>query len=196
MWAITFLGVCLLPTLTSLFKTCIACINLFLAVLRLRCRMAFPVNAGSGGCSPGAVPASLCPGFSRFGAQSPGRVAAVMWHAGLGVMWDVGSSRTRDQTVTAAMAGRFLSTGPPGKSSLSWTAQPCISLSLSASHYVAKKRTQKSSESFPPTLSSVSPAESPFVHSRWGPPSKHSQCPAPVDYPNPWPLGSGHPICS
>ena len=130
MWAITFLGVCLLPTLTSLFKTCIACINLFLAVLRLRCRMAFPVNAGSGGCSPGAVPASLCPGFSRFGAQSPGRVAAVMWHAGLGVMWDVGSSRTRDRTVTAAMAGRFLSTGPPGKSSLSWTAQPCISLSL------------------------------------------------------------------
>ena len=81
--------------------------------------MAFPVNAGSGGCSPGAVPASLCPGFSRFGAQSPGRVAAVMWHAGLGVMWDVGSSRTRDRTVTAAMAGRFLSTGPPGKSSLS-----------------------------------------------------------------------------
>ena len=75
--------------------------------------------------SAGATPhcgaqASLCVSFSCSRAQAPGAPAqaSVVVARGLIVASQhVGSSWTRDRTHVSGMAGRFLSTGPPGKSS-------------------------------------------------------------------------------
>ena len=93
---------------SPLFKACIVCIHLFLAVLGLCCHMdssqlqwagllprcsdglsmpwvlSFQSSVSSErGCSLGAVPASQCRGSSRFGAQSPGCAVAVDAACGL-----------------------------------------------------------------------------------------------------------------
>ena len=54
--------------------------------------------------------ASHCSGFSCEVSTS-----VVVAH-GLSCSWNVGSSRNRDQTMSPASAGRFLTTGPAGKS--------------------------------------------------------------------------------
>ena len=59
-------------------------------------------------------------GFSCWGAQAVGTRASVAVAVGLVALWHVWSSWTRDWTCIASplLAGRFLTTGPPGKSSL------------------------------------------------------------------------------
>ena len=68
--------------------------------------------------------ASHCGGFSYCGAQalghrdfsSCGTFAQQSWHRGLLAPRHAISSQVRDQTVSPALAGGFLSTEPPGKS--------------------------------------------------------------------------------
>ena len=59
--------------------------------------------------------ASHCGGFSCCGAQALGSWASLVVAHGLVVPRHVGSSWIRDQTY--ALAGRCLTTGPPGKPS-------------------------------------------------------------------------------
>ena len=47
--------------------------------------------------------------------QSTGSGAQELWHMGLVAPQHVASSQIRDQPVSAALAGVFLSAGPPGK---------------------------------------------------------------------------------
>ena len=54
---------------------------------------------------------SLCRGFSCCGAQ-----AQYLWRTGLVAPQHVGSSWTRDRTMSRTLAGGFFTTEPPGKS--------------------------------------------------------------------------------
>ena len=58
--------------------------------------------------------ASHCSGFSCFRALSRAQ-AQQLWQMGLVATWHVGSSRTRDRTVSRELAGRFFTLKSPGK---------------------------------------------------------------------------------
>ena len=59
--------------------------------------------------------ASRCRGFFCCRAQTLGHKGSVLWHTGLVAPWHVGSSWTRDRTLSSAVAGRFFTTETPGK---------------------------------------------------------------------------------
>ena len=67
------------------------------------------------GCS---AHAPHCGGFSCCRAQAPGAWASVAGLHELVALQHVESSRIRDHTMSPALAGGFLSTGPPGRSQL------------------------------------------------------------------------------
>ena len=53
--------------------------------------------------------------LGHAGFSSCGVWAQELWLTGLVAPWHVGSSQTRDQPVSPALAGRFLTTAPQGK---------------------------------------------------------------------------------
>ena len=62
------------------------------------------------GCGEGAILHLQCVAFSLWWLL-------LLWSMDLVVLWHVKSSWTRDPTLGPALAGKFLTTGPPGKSS-------------------------------------------------------------------------------
>ena len=93
---------------------------MFLAVLGVVAAHWLSVVAVSGATPHCGAQASLCVSFSCSRAQALGALAqaSVVVARGLIVASrHMGSSQTRDRTHVPSMAGRFLSTGPPGKSS-------------------------------------------------------------------------------
>ena len=65
------------------------------------------------GCGEGAILHLQCVAFSLWWLL-------LLWSMDLVVLWHVKSSWTRDPTPGPALAGKFLTTGPPGKSSESY----------------------------------------------------------------------------
>ena len=75
------------------------------------CLQSFPA---SGSFQMNHTRASHCSGFSCFRALSRAQ-AQQLWQMGLVATWHVGSSRTRDRTVSRELAGRFFTLKSPGK---------------------------------------------------------------------------------
>ena len=72
---------------------------------------------------------SRCMGFSSCGSRALEALAQQLWRTGLVALWHVGSFRTRGQThvpCIGALAGRFLTTVPPGRSPSSFFSV-CVS---------------------------------------------------------------------
>ena len=58
---------------------------------------------------------------ASHGLSYCGMWALSLRQAGLAALWHVGSYFPKDQTVSPALGGRFLTTGPPGKSLASFS---------------------------------------------------------------------------
>ena len=86
-----------------------------MAVLGLRfCARAFS-SCGKWGPLFIAVRGPLTIAASCCGAQAPDAQAQQLWRTDLVVPRHVGSSQTRIEPVSPALAGRFSTTAPPGK---------------------------------------------------------------------------------
>ena len=90
----------------------------FLAVLGLCCyTWAFSSCSKQGLLSSCGARASHCGGFSCCGAQALGHVGSVVVGCtGLVALWHVKFPRPGVEPMSPALAGGFLTTGPPGKS--------------------------------------------------------------------------------
>ena len=93
-------------------------IYLFLATLDLPCYVWAYSSCGKqrllSSCDTSA---SLCSSFSHRRARSPECTGSVAWRASLVLLHDTWNlPRTGMEPMSPALAGRFLTTGPPGKS--------------------------------------------------------------------------------
>ena len=91
-------------------------IHLFLAAPFFTTAAQASVVAASAGCSLAVACSLLIAVASLLAEHGPRSTGSVLWLTGLVALQQVGSSQTRDRTHVSALVGRFLTTGPPGKS--------------------------------------------------------------------------------
>ena len=89
---------------------------LFLAVLDLCCFSRAFSSCDQQGILCCSSQASRSGGFSCGGAQALGTQVQWLWPLGLAALRRVKSSQIRVESMSSALAGRFLPTAPPGKS--------------------------------------------------------------------------------